>query len=84
MNLPQYNDPSLHGLEPITGEKKLSTPATSDEETEEPQEEKAEPETATVETQEGSAIVEMTMEETNAETVKVAPSSAVDTGNPQE
>ena len=84
MNLPQYNDPSLHGLDPITGEKKLSTPATSDEETEEPQEEKAEPETATVEIQDGSAIVEMTMEETNAETVKVAPSSAVDTGNPQE
>jgi len=84
MNLPQYNDPSLHGLEPIIGEKKLPAPATPEEETKEPQEEKAEPETTNVETQGASAKVEMTLEETPAEPVEVASSSAVDTGNPQE
>jgi hypothetical protein len=84
MNLPQYNDPSLHGLEPITGEKKLPVPATPEEETKEPQEEKAEPETATIETQDASAKVEITPEETPAEPVEAVSSSAVDTGNPQE
>jgi hypothetical protein len=84
MNLPQYNDPSLHGLEPIIGEKKLPAPATPEEETKEPQEEKAEPETTNVETQGASAKVEMTLEETPAEPVEVASSSAVDIGNPQE
>ena len=84
MNLPQYNDPSLHGLEPITGEKKLPAPATPEEETKEPQEEKAEPETATIEIQDASAKVEMTLEETPAEPVEVVSSSVVDASNPQE
>ena len=66
MNLPQYNDPSLHGLEPITGDKK--GPATPEQGTKEPQEEKTESDTA----------------ETPVEPVEAATSSAVDTSNAPE
>jgi len=82
MNLPQYNDPSLHGLEPITGAEKR--PATLEEETKEPQEEKYELDAATLETQGTPAEVEMTLSEKAAEPVEVATSSAVDTSNTQE
>jgi hypothetical protein len=82
MNLPQYNDPSLHGLEPITVAKKR--PDTLEEETKEPQEEKSEPDTATLETQSASAGVDMTLAENPAEPVEATTSSAVDTGNTQE
>ena len=83
MNLPQYNDPSLHGLEPITGDKKhLST---SEQGTKEPHEEKSESDTAALETQSELAEVEMAPEETEtpAEPVEVATSSAVDSSNEQ-
>ncbi len=82
MNLPQYNDPSLHGLEPITGAEKR--PATLEEETKEPQEEKYELDAATLETQGTPAEVEITLSEKAAEPVEVATSSAIDTSNTQE
>src|SRR6266487_1843811 len=82
MNLPQYNDPSLHGLEPITGDKKR--PATPEQGTKEPQEEKTEPDKATLETQSEPAEVEMATAETPVEPVEAATSSAVDTSNAPE
>lgn len=48
MNLPQYNDPSLHGLETNTGGKKQ--PSTSEEGTNEPQEQDSESGTAAIKT----------------------------------
>ena len=80
MNLPQYNDPSLHGLEAITGDKKH--PATSEEGTKEPQEANSESDTAALETR--SEPVEVAKAETLAEPVEVATSSAVDNSNTQE
>ena len=82
MNLPQYNDPSLHGLEPITGDKKR--PAAPDEGTKEAQEEKSEPDTAPAETISEPAEVKMTTAETQVEPVEVATSSAIDNDNTQE
>jgi hypothetical protein len=82
MNLPQYNDPSLHGLEPITVAE--NRPATVEEETKEPQVEKYELDAATLETQGTPAEVEMTPAEKSAEPDKVASSSSVDTSNTQE
>src|SRR5436190_19688304 len=82
MNLPQYNDPSLHGLEPITGDKK--GPATPEQGTKEPQEEKTESDTAALEIQSEPAEVEMATAETHVEPVEAATSSAVDTSNAPE
>jgi hypothetical protein len=98
MNLPQYNDPSLHGLEPITGDKKR--PATPEQEQKEPQEEQFEAsaapveietpgettnvETTAAETQGEPAQVEVTAAETQGEPAQVATSSVVDNSNTQE
>lgn len=78
MNLPQYNDPSLHGLEPITGDKKRS--ATSEQEITASQEEKTEMDAATVEAQAEPAQAE----EAPAEPVEVVTSTVHDTSNTQE
>ncbi len=78
MNLPQYNDPSLHGLEPITGDKKPS--ATSEQEITESQEEKTETNATAAEAQAEPAQVEVT----SAEPVEVATSTVVDGSNTQE
>jgi hypothetical protein len=82
MNLPQYNDPSLHGLEPITGTK--TRPAELEEKTKELQEEKDKFDAATSETQDTSAGVEMTPTMEQAEPVEVVTSSEVETSNTQE
>jgi hypothetical protein len=82
MNLPQYNDPSLHGLEPITGAKKR--PAIQEEETKETQEEKFEHGAATLEAQSTPTEIEITPTEKPAEPVEVATSPAIDTSNTQE
>jgi len=98
MNLPQYNDPSLHGLEPITGDKKL--PAIPEQEQKESQEEKIEPsvvpvevetsgkttnvETTAAEAQTEPAQVDVTAAETPAQPVEVAPSSVADDSTNQE
>src|SRR6266699_5413601 len=80
MNLPQYNDPSLHGLEAITGDKKH--PATSEEGTKEPQDANSESDTTALETQ--SEPVEVAKAETPIEPVEVVTSPAVNNSNPQE
>ncbi len=80
MNLPQYNDPSLHGLEAITGDKKH--PATSEEGTKEPQDANSESDTTALETR--SEPVEVAKAETPVEPVEVVTSPAVDNSNPQE
>ena len=67
-NLPQYNDPSLHGQEPISGDKKQ--PATSEEGAKEPQEEDSESDTGAI--------------ETRSEPVEVVTSSTSDNRNIQE
>jgi hypothetical protein len=98
MNLPQYNDPSLHGLEPITGVKKR--PATPEQEQKEPQEEKTEAsvslveveapgettnvETVAAEAQAEPAQVEVTAGETSSQPVEVATSPVADNSNTQE
>jgi hypothetical protein len=84
MDLPQYNDPSLHGLEPITGDKKQR--ATSEEGTKEPQEANSESDTAALETRSAPVEVEVAKAETSDEPVEVevATSSAVDNNNTQE
>ena len=79
-NLPQYNDPSLHGLEPITGDK--NHPATLEEGAKEPEEEDSKSDIAALETR--SETVEGTKVETPVETVEVVTSSAVDNSNTQE
>jgi hypothetical protein len=80
MNLPQYNDPSLHGLEAITGDKKH--PATSEEGTKEPQDANSKSDTTALATQ--SEPVEVAKAETPVEPVEVVTSPAVDNSNPQE
>jgi hypothetical protein len=65
MNLPQYNDPSMHGLEPITGEKK--PPATSEQEQKEAQEEKMEASVIPAVTSGETIHVEPTAVETQSE-----------------
>jgi hypothetical protein len=80
MNLPQYNDPSLHGLEPITGNKKQA--ATSEIETKEPEEEDSKSGIVALDTP--SEPVEVARAETPVEPVEVAISSAVDNSNTQE
>ncbi len=80
MNLPQYNDPSLHGLEAITGDKKHA--ATSEEGTKEPQDANSKSDTTALETQ--SEPVEVAKAETPIEPVEVVTSPAVDNSNPQE
>jgi hypothetical protein len=78
MNLPQYNDPSLHGIEPITGDKKPG--ATSEQEQQESQEEKTETNTTAASDGASAAPVEVAP----AEPVEVATSSTVDSTNTQE
>jgi hypothetical protein len=80
MNLPQYNDPSLHGLEPITGNKKQA--ATSEIETKEPEEEDSKSGIVALDTP--SEPIEVARAETPVEPVEVAISSAVDNSNTQE
>lgn len=78
MNLPQYNDPSLHGLEPITGDKKPSD--TSEQEITESQEEKTETKATAAEAPAEPAQIE----ETSAEPVEVATSTVHDSSTTQE
>jgi predicted nucleic acid-binding Zn-ribbon protein len=96
MNLPQYNDPALHGLEPITGDKKR--PATPEQEKKESQENKIEASATTLETpgestKDEAPVVETPGESTEAEvtiaqapveSVEVATSSTVDRSNAHE
>jgi hypothetical protein len=82
MNLPQYNDPSLHGLEPITGDKKQT--ATVEEATKEPQEEETESDKAALETRIEPAEVEFAKAETQVEPAEAVTSSASDNKNTQE
>ena len=78
MNLPQYNDPSLHGLEPITGDKKPS--ATSEQAQTASQEEKTETNATAAEASAEPAQIE----ETSAEPVEVATSTTHDSSNTHE
>lgn len=78
MNLPQYNDPTLHGLEPITADNKHS--ATSEQEITASQEEKTETNAAAAEAQAEPAQPE----ESPAEPVEVATSTVHDPSNTQE
>jgi hypothetical protein len=78
MNLPQYNDPSLHGLEPITGDKKST--ATLEQEQKESQEEK----TGTNTTAASDGASAAPAEVAPAEPVEVATSSTVDSTTTQE
>ncbi len=67
MNLPQYNDPVLHGLEPITGGKKQS--ATLEEGAKDLQEKNSEPDAAVLETVSESSKDEVTKISTGVEVV---------------
>ena len=80
LNLPQYNDPSLHGLEPITGNKKQA--ATSDDGVTKSEEENSKSGKTALDTP--SEPVEVASAETPVEPVEVATSSAVDNSNTQE
>jgi len=82
MNLPQYNDPSLHGLEPITGDKKQT--ATLEEESKEPQQENFEAASSDSETQNSLVEVEVARAETPVEPVEVVTSLTSDNRNTQE
>jgi len=82
MNLPQYNDPSLHGLEPITGDKKQT--ATVEEEAKEPQKENSEADKAASETQNDLVEVAVASAETPVESVEVVTSFTSDNRNTQE
>ncbi len=81
LNLPQYNDPTLHALE-MTSAKKLS--ATPEEKAKEFQEEKTEASTVTAETPGKATEVEATAEEATAEPVEVAATTSADSTNTQE
>ncbi len=81
MNLPQYNDPALHGLE-LTSDKKRS--ATSEEKAKESQEEKAEDSAVTAEMPDKATEVEATAEEATAEPVHVAATTSDDSSTTQE
>src|SRR6266480_971985 len=82
MNLPQYNDPSLHGLEPITGDKKQ--PSTSEEGTKEPQEQNSESSPGALETRSEPVEVEVAKEEAPVESVEVVTSYTGDTNITEE
>ncbi len=81
MNLPQYNDPALHGLEKIPRKKQS---AASEEKPNESQEEKTEASDVTAETAGKATEVEMTAAEAPAEPVEVAATTPVDSTNTQE
>ena len=82
MNLPQYNDPSLHGLEAITGDKKQ--PAVSEIGTKEPAEENSESFVSDSETQSASVEVEVTRMDTSVEPVEIVTSTTGENSNTQE
>jgi hypothetical protein len=82
MNLPQYNDPSLHGLEPITGDKNQR--ARSEEGTKGLQDEGSTAEKAALETRSEPLEDEETKAETSGESVKVISSFAGENSNTQE
>jgi len=81
MNLPQYNDPSLHGYETNTGGKKQ--PSTSEEGAKESQEQNSESGIGALETQSESVEVEVAKAEAPVESVEVVTSFAGD-NNTQE
>src|SRR5260370_14049657 len=81
LNLPQYNDPTLHALE-MTSAKKLS--AAPEEKAKESQEEKTEASTGTAELPDKATEVEVTAEEATAEPVEVAATTSADSTNTQE
>ena len=82
MNLPQYNDPSLHGLEPITGDKKQT--ARVEEEAKELPKENPDADKAASETQNDRVEVEVASAETHVKPVEVVTSLASDNRNTQE
>jgi len=82
LNLPQYNDPSLHGIEEITSDKK--EPAISEVGTKERSEENSESDTKGVETQSVSDTVEGSQVDTPIEPVEVVTLTTGDKGNTQE
>ena len=82
MNLPQYNDPSLHGIEAITGDKK--EPAISEVETKELSEENSESVVSDSKTQSVSDKVEGSKVDTPVEPVEVTTSATGDNSNTQE
>jgi transposase-like protein len=81
MNLPQYNNPSLHGIEPITGDKQRLV--TAEKEKKEPQEDTSESKEVAIEIQNGQAEVEMVSREIPVEPAEVAISPVVDTNDAQ-
>jgi hypothetical protein len=82
MNLPQYNDPSLHGIEAITGEKKQT--ATSEVGKKEPLDENPESDTKDSDTQIASDKVDGTMIDSSGTPIEVVTSTTGDTNNTQE
>jgi len=82
MNLPQYNDPSLHGLEAITGDKKQHT--VSEVGTKEPAEENSESFVSDSETQSASVEVEVTRMDTSVEPAEIVTSTTGENSNTQE
>jgi hypothetical protein len=82
MNLPQYNDPSLHGLEPITGDKKQT--ANLEEESKEPQQENFESASSASQTQNSLVEVEVARAETPVEPVEVVTSLTSENRKTQE
>jgi hypothetical protein len=83
MNLPQYNDPHLHGLEPITKNKE-GADTQQGEEAKEPQVEKTEASTlAATETDETTEVA-ATAENTHAEPIEVVATAAPESENVQE
>ena len=77
MNLPQYNDPSLHGLETNTGGKKQSS--TLEAGAQEPQEQNPESGAGTLETRSEPVEVEVAKEEAPVESIEVSTSFTEDT-----
>ena len=82
MNLPQFNDPSLHGLEPITGKKNHS--ANMAEGTKELQEGVSDSDTKDSDTQSASDKVEVTKIDTPVDPVESINSLTGDYSNPSE
>ena len=82
MDLPQYNDPALHGLEKTSREKKQLT--TSEEEVKESREEKAETSALEPETPGETTEVKEPAAETPADPTEVVATTSVDSATTQE
>ena len=82
MSLPQYNDPALHGIEAITGDKK--EPAITEVGTKELSEGNSESDTKDSETQSASVEVEVTRMDTPLEPAESVTSTTGENSNTQE